>query len=257
MKEIELTRGKVALVDDEDFEWLNQYSWHARKKERTWYAWRSWRISRTKTGSISMHRMIMNTPPDLQVDHIDHNGLNNQRSNLRNCTHQQNHMNCRPMNGGKYVGIKYDRIYDCYSAAIKAEGVIKNIGRYPTAEEAAEAHDLAAVYYFGEFAYLNFPERIREYTDSADDFIRSREKNMSSKFIGVSRSKVWGRWEAYVSRNKKRWHCMFDDEVEAAIARDKVAVRLYGSSAKLNFPEKINEYLCGINKEHEEGVFKS
>jgi hypothetical protein len=97
-KEIILTRGKVAIVDDEDFKYLNQYKWYASKipKYDLWYANRT--TSLKKEGfrkDIGMHRVIMNPPPKMFVDHIDHNGLNNQRSNLRIVTQRQNNQNMR------------------------------------------------------------------------------------------------------------------------------------------------------------------
>lgn len=248
MKEIQLTQGQVALVDDSDYEWLNQWKWHTKRSHKTCYAWRGVRVSRTKTEKIWMHRLIMDTPAGMQVDHIDHVGTNNQRANLRNCTQQQNHMNCAPIQGAKYVGIKYDSLNHRWCAAIKAEGVLRNMGSYLTAEAAAEAHDLAAVYYFKEFAHLNFPDRRDEYIDRAEDLILNRKRITSSKYIGVSWYKAGSQWEAYVSRDKKRRRVgVFADEVEAAIARDKMAVELYGDAAKLNFPDKINDYLCLIN----------
>lgn len=248
MKEIKLTRGYVTQVDDEDFEWLNQWKWHAGGRDGSRYVWRSYRISKTKTKSIAMHRLIMDTPDGMVVDHIDHDGLNNQRSNLRNCTNQQNHMNMAPYMGGKYVGITYDGTARRWVAAIKADGIIRNMGSFKTAEEAAEARDLSALYYFGEFAYLNFPERRAELTERAESFVRNRPRKTSSRYIGVSYYKHDGRWEAYFSDGgKRRWLGKFDTEIEAAVIRDKEAVRMRGASAKLNFPEKINEYLCVIN----------
>ena len=84
MKEIILTQGQVALVDDEDFEYLNQWKWCAIKSRKTYYTTRTIYIPCKMT--VIMHRIIMNTPLDMTVDHIDHNGLNNQKYNLRICT---------------------------------------------------------------------------------------------------------------------------------------------------------------------------
>jgi len=93
MKEIKLTRGMVALVDDDDYEWISQWEWIVReRKEGLYYALRYDMINRKR---VLMHRIIMNTPPYMQVDHIDHNGLNNQKDNLRNCSHAENMCNRR------------------------------------------------------------------------------------------------------------------------------------------------------------------
>lgn len=83
MKKIELSQGKFALVDDEDFEWLSQYKWYFHKG----YARRSYRFAKTgKQRGVFMHRDILKLSKKYHTDHIDGNGLNNQRSNLRACT---------------------------------------------------------------------------------------------------------------------------------------------------------------------------
>jgi hypothetical protein len=150
MKEIKLTQGKVALVDDEDFEYLNQWKWHAHKDRLNyWYA------IRTVSGKrIPMHRQIMNTPKDRQVDHIDHNGLNNQRSNLRNCTRSQNQMNRKAFGKSKYIGVNFKS--NKIVAQIHVHGKKYHLGYFNTEEAAAIARDIASKKYYGEFANLNF-----------------------------------------------------------------------------------------------------
>jgi hypothetical protein len=94
MKEISLTQGLFTQVDDENYDFLNQWRWHARVHKYTSYAARSI----TKNGKetvIHMHRLIMDTPNNLEVDHINFNGLDNRKSNLRNVTHSENILNCR------------------------------------------------------------------------------------------------------------------------------------------------------------------
>ena len=164
MKEIKLTQGKVALVDDVDYDVLNQFKWFAHKggDDNTYYAGRSIKINGNYK-QIWMHRIIMETPNNLQVDHIDHNGLNNQRSNLRNCTHHQNHMNLINYGISKYRGVSYfaDPIGHKRIKKIRATITLNNkiiyIGLFKTEEEAARAYDAKAKELFGEFANLNFP----------------------------------------------------------------------------------------------------
>ena len=159
-KLIPLTQAKFAIVDAEDYEWLNQYKWHAKKHKNTSYA------ETQKNGKlIKMHRLITSAPPHLFVDHRDHNGLNNRRYNLRLCTNQQNVFNRRPRPGGtsKYKGVYWHKKTKKYTAAIKANGKRYYLGYFDDEIEAAVVYDIKAMELFGEFAYLNFPKLMRRY----------------------------------------------------------------------------------------------
>ena len=108
-----------------------------------------------------MHRIIMNTPPYMQVDHIDHNGLNNQKDNLRNCSHAENMCNRRSSGGSQYLGVSQHRVsangkvYLYFQAYIQADNKNMYIGSFSTEDEAAIAYNEAAHKYHGEFANLN------------------------------------------------------------------------------------------------------
>jgi hypothetical protein len=152
MKEIKLTQGKVALVDDEDFEWLNQWKWCVTKCKKGYYVVRGISINGIKS-NILMHRIIMNTPKRKEVDHKDHDGLNCQKHNMRNCTHKQNCMNAPPRGKSKYLGVCYDGRY--IKASIKINGKVKHLGHFKTEELAAKKYNEFAGKYFGEFSNLN------------------------------------------------------------------------------------------------------
>lgn len=153
MKEIILTQGKVALVDDEDFEWLNKVKWHARKGPATYYAARGVN-TKGKIKIILMHRVIMNAPKGMQVDHKDRNGLNCQKSNMRNCTHGQNQMNKVGWGASRYKGVSFWQ-RGRGKVLIKAKIKKEYLGLFPTEEAAALAYNERAKELFGEFAKLN------------------------------------------------------------------------------------------------------
>ena len=165
--EVPLTRGYVALVSPEDYAKVSQYKWCAvldMRKDgtlRNVYAMRG--VHKLGGGSvgIKMHRFILGiTDPKIEVDHEDHNGLNNRRGNLRAGTKSQNQHNARirPDNtsGYKGVALKGGRGKD-WQAYIFAEGKRRHLGCFDTAIEAAKAYDVEALRLFGEYARLNFP----------------------------------------------------------------------------------------------------
>ena len=155
MKEIKLSQGKVALVDDEDFEYLNQWKWTAAKGGHTFYAIRNYMIDGVVT-RVYMHRLIIKPEGRSQVDHKDHNGLNNQRSNLREVTHAQNQHN-RTTKGfsSKYKGVDFNKRKGKWRARITKNCQQIHLGEYSSPEEAAIVYNKAAITLHGEFAHIN------------------------------------------------------------------------------------------------------
>lgn len=154
MKEIKLTQGQVALVDDENFEYLNQWKWFAHKGKNTFYAERKIGTNKSK----SMHRFILKlNDPKIFSDHIDHNGLNNQEYNLRSCTALQNARNtCSRKNStSKYLGVSWYTKYKKWHAQIKGNRKIFHIGYYEKEVDAAIAYNKKAIKLHKEFANLN------------------------------------------------------------------------------------------------------
>lgn len=158
MKQIELTRGKFAIVDDTDFEWLYQWKWIAVKGRNTFYAVRGEGIFPFRK-LVFMHRVIMNTPDGMETDHQDHNGLNNQRYNLRNCTRMQNSQNQKIFsnNTSGYKGVTWEKHIEKWRVRITINRTRIHLGYFSTAKDAGHAYDVAAKKYFGEFAKINFP----------------------------------------------------------------------------------------------------
>jgi hypothetical protein len=158
MKEIKLTQGYTTQVDDDMYDYLMQWKWYAHKEGPFVYA------TRTKCkgngdegnrGLVKMHRVIMNTTDGMQVDHVDHDTLNNQKSNLRNCTLQENQWNREPIKGKKLPkGISMFRGKQ-YRARITVDYVEHHLGHFDTIEPAIEAYRKASEFYFGDFRYKN------------------------------------------------------------------------------------------------------
>lgn len=158
MKEIKLTRGLVALVDDSDFEWASRWKWFAQKSGRKFYAARS-QVRAGVKKLILMHREIIGNLGALDGEHEDGNSLNNQRSNLRPATRSQNLANKElPKNKtcksrGVYLGWN-----GVFIANISVGHRSKYLGTFQDETDAALAYDSAALTHFGSFARLNFPK---------------------------------------------------------------------------------------------------
>ena len=158
MKEIQLTRGQIALVNDEDFEMLSKYTWHCKNNKHTKYAFRCYHEN-GKTISVWMHREVLGISNDKSKrgDHIDFNGLNNTRENLRVATHKQNncYKNSAKNSRSKYLGVSFCKCTNKWMANITNDYKQIKIGRFESEVEAAMAYNYKAYFLHGEFANLN------------------------------------------------------------------------------------------------------
>lgn len=159
MKQIQLTKGQVTLVDDGDYEWLNRWKWHAVPNHRAFYVMRNIRIAKNKKTSEQMHRLILGLKPGdkRECDHVDGNGLNNQRENLRICSLSQNSQSSRKRKGctSKYKGVHWDRRDRKWISQAQVNEKRIRLGCFDAEVDAAKAYDTAALKYYGEFARTN------------------------------------------------------------------------------------------------------
>lgn len=155
---IELLGGKQAFVDAVDHAYLSQWRWSFEARRKTGYAYRK---AHGRRGRIYMHRSVAERRRDLiadcDVDHVDGDGLNNRRCNLRPATRSQNNANgCRPKNNTSgYKGVYPHSLVDKWVAQIGVAGKRVYLGLYTDPRDAARAYNQAAVQHFGDFARLN------------------------------------------------------------------------------------------------------
>jgi hypothetical protein len=162
MKTIPLSKGYAAIVDDEDFDVLSRWRWHATVSRTTIYARRMEPGPRgVVRRGIFVHDEIARPPAGYEIDHINGDGLDNRRANLRIATRSQNHANQRPRLGPKssrFKGVAWDSYGGRQPGRWRAHFQKRHLGTFLNEEDAARAYDAAAREGFGEFARCNFTE---------------------------------------------------------------------------------------------------
>jgi hypothetical protein len=156
MKKIKLVnQERYVLVDDADFDFLNQFQWYLSVGR---YA-----VTFVNGHIEKMHRLLLKSPENITIDHIDRNGLNNQRSNLRLATQTQNNANSRKRGGcsSKYKGVYRNNKLGCWAVQITYKGKWHHLGVFSSEEEAARQYNKKARKLFGEYAKLNIIEDYR------------------------------------------------------------------------------------------------
>ena len=150
VRRIPVGDGQFAIVDAADYECLNRHHWHL---------WNGYAARQEKGKTIYMHREITQAPKGMVVDHIDHNKLHNCRLNLRVCTRRENILNQgkKSHSASRFKGVEYNRRRHKWYVRIRFHGQRIRVGYFADEVAAARAYDRAAVEFFGEFAYLNFP----------------------------------------------------------------------------------------------------
>lgn len=150
MKQIKLTKNKFATVDDDVYEYLNQWKWCTLISSKTFYA-----VRMENKKLILMHRFLLDAPKNLQVDHINQNGLDNRLENLRLCTHAENSRNRRTHKNNLtgYKGVTNSG--NKFAARIKVNKVFIYLGTFESKEDAAKAYNVAVLELHGDYAKIN------------------------------------------------------------------------------------------------------
>lgn len=155
---IPLTQGYFAQIDDSDYEEVSKYKWRASVTKTTVYARGTTRGSHTNRTSILMHRLILDILDSKeQGEHKDHNGLNNQRSNIRISTQSENMANRAKRSGksSKYLGVCWNKRLNKWEARIGKNRILRHLGYFSDEQSAAKAYNDATLISYGEFATIN------------------------------------------------------------------------------------------------------
>ena len=227
---IPLTQGKFALVDECDAEWIESFGkWYAAGRDRTYYAARGGSKSSQR---IFMHWLIAGCK---RPDHVNRNGLDNRRINLRAATGTQNIANqgLSRRNTSGYKGVSWHRPAGLWTVNIRVEGRVTHLGYFEDPVEGARAYNAAALEHFGEFAWLNpLPP---ESGDECKPKLRPRARENASGYRGVHWVKRTRKWAARIKIGDRRPHLgTFDNPVDAARAYNAAALEAWGESARLN-----------------------
>ena len=157
-KQISLTQGRVAIVDDEDYEELMRYKWHAhRDHSGAFYARRQAPRVDGKQSAVQMHRQILGTQPGDDVHHRNHATLDNRRANIQNCSRVQHHAGRRKLTGcsSRFKGVNWHKRDKKWEARIQYGGKRQFLGLFSNEADAARAYNVAALEHLGELALLN------------------------------------------------------------------------------------------------------
>ena len=255
--------GRVALVDDEDYALVARYRWNAAEYKTSagvisTYAVTGMRREDGTRGNVLMHNLIMGI---LGVDHFNHNGLDNQRENLRAATDTENQGNKRHKLSGssQYKGVSWSKQKKRWVAQIRRDGKVRSLGLFDFEVDAARAYDAAARPLFGAFACLNFPgpgESAAHGAGNLDITAGTPGGDRlpaagTSPYLGVISAR--GTWQARITSGGRPRHLgTYASDIRAALAYDAAAPGVFGSGARLNFPDGLPPELADLMLAQEE-----
>lgn len=165
MQIIKISQGYECTIDDEDFQFINSHKWKVLRSRKRIYA--SYSYGEKGNKSMLMHRLILDAKKGEYVDHINGNTLDNRRENLRLCTNSENLGNRgkQTNNTTGYKGVYKTESPLYYRCAIRKDNMVYCLGTLKDKEKCAKLYDAASLHFYGEFAYLNFPELLEEYKE--------------------------------------------------------------------------------------------
>jgi hypothetical protein len=222
MKKIKLTQGQFALVDDENFELVNKYNWVIKVASKTLlYA-----QANVEGKLIKMHKLILKT--NKIIDHINNNGLDNRKSNLRIVSTKENAINSRKRktNTSGKTGVYWDKVRNKWSATITVNYKTIHLGRFSSFEEAKKVRQENELKYFGKLKKESEVFDIKLQGKTKNHFYR-KQYNSSNKYKGVNL--VNGKYRVRILINGKRTYIgHFNSELDAAKCYIKKFKELYG-----------------------------
>ncbi|MGH1233063.1 AP2/ERF family transcription factor [Bacillus toyonensis] len=243
VKEIPLQDGSIALVDDEDYERINQFNWVIRWMNNSSVSIISAAID---SESIQLNRFILNIKNnEIPIKFLNNNRLDFRKENLVLTNRKSISRSTKARRGStsKYKGVSYEKQTKKWIAKISVNGKDKNLGRYLNEDDAAKAYNEAAICFYGEDCYLNIiGEDNRVGTIETESFKKSIRRKGCSGFKGVSFND--GLWRSRIWINGKDIIIgYFLTKEEAAKVYDQKAYGIHGAKAVLNFPEdyQLNE----------------
>jgi hypothetical protein len=246
MKEIQLTQGKVALIDDKDYEKVSQFKWHAAKYSGHWYAYTNITLPDGRYTLQAMHRLIMGLHYG-DPSYVDHKNrkqtLDNRRNNLRIATNAENQRNRGKQrnNTSGYKGVVWYKLSCKWRTQIEHHGKKLHGGDFDCPVAAAAMYNWMARLLHGEFAVLNDLSNVTVAalgTGLGAMKTKTSVRNKHSGFIGVSKHKATGKWRPQLwHQGKKFGGGFFADPVRAAKRYDEMALQYRGYSTALNFPD--------------------
>lgn len=243
MKQIELTNGFTAIVDDEDYERASQYNWSYSKKPVVIQT----SITRQgKSTSITLPRFLLGIDdPRIRCAYVNGDVLDNRKSNLKRMTQAEivaKTGKYSTATSSKYKGVSWEKRRGKWGARIHYRGKNFHLGYFDSEVQAARVYDAAAQELRGKAAYLNFPDQVKSppqhtFVPKKAGVRKRKGTPTTSQFIGVYHKPSENCWRCQFKHNGKRFRSSHKSEAEAAYAYDKLAIEYRGVDAILNFPD--------------------